>query len=402
MLLEENNIVVEKKKDRKKGFLKFTQLVAAGLIGSIISFGIFSFVKPETIVQSNALPAAKTASVQNSDSNIYTKLSDITQPESVVTNVADKVSPSIVGISVQFVSNDFFSGQNQSSDEGSGIIIRNDGYILTNFHVVSDAINKSTKAISSGSGIDVYLPNQQNTPYKATYIGGDSNTDLAVIKINATDLPVAELGDSDKIKVGELAVAIGNPGGLEFMGSVTAGVISGLNRTIEGEGNSQMKLIQTDAAINPGNSGGALINSQGQIIGVNSAKIEETGFEGIGFAIPINTAKEIANQLITNKYVPGRPLLGISIDTRYNNQIAKVNKLPNGVLVQEVTLLSGADKAGVKSGDIITKFNGQALTSFSDLEAQMSKHKPGDVVTLTVYRKGSTLTLSVTLTEDKG
>ena len=222
----------------------------------------------------------------------------------------------------------------------------------------------------SDAKIEVYLPadSGQTKPYTATVVGKDSKTDLAVIKISASGLPVAELGDSDSLKVGELAVAIGNPGGLEYMGSVTVGVISGLNRTIAIEDNGNTKLIQTDAAINPGNSGGALVNSQGQVIGVNSAKVAEQGFDGMGFAIPINQAKTIVDSLIKTGYVQGRPLLGVSIDQTFDAAAAKQNNVPVGCYVASVQTPSGAATAGIKAKDIITKIDGKAVATFDELE----------------------------------
>ena len=249
----------------------------------------------------------------------------------------------------------------------------------------------------------MFLPSEKDKPYTATVVGRDEQTDLAVIKINATGLPAAELGNSDDLKVGELAVAIGNPGGLEYMGSVTVGVISGLNRTIAIENNGNLKLIQTDAAINPGNSGGALVNSQGQIIGINSAKIASTGFEGLGFAIPINTVKQITDSLMKSGYVTGRPLLGVSIDTTFDEAAAKQYNVPFGLHITDVTPFSSASVAGIKVDDIITKFDGKAVTSYNQLETLKNAHKPGDKVSVEVYRysEKKSLTLDVVLGESK-
>jgi serine protease Do len=194
------------------------------------------------------------------------------------------------------------------------------------------------------------------------------------------------------------------------MGSVTSGIISGLNRTLQFEDGKSMKLIQTDAAINPGNSGGALLNSEGKVIGINSSKIGGEGYEGLGFAIPSNTAKEIAESLIQSGYVKGRPKLGISVDPRFNKDIAAENKVPEGVLVYDVEPLSGAYKSGIKSGDIITKLNGVEIKSFDELEAEKNKCKAGDKVQITFYRipdgksadQGETKTVEVVLGEDMG
>ncbi|OPZ83869.1 MAG: Serine protease Do-like HtrB [Firmicutes bacterium ADurb.Bin419] len=290
----------------------------------------------------------------------------------------------------------------EGSSSGSGIIIRSDGYIMTNNHVISEAVQKGSNKVVNGAKIEVILPNEVDKPYAATVVGRDEKTDLAVLKIDAVDLPAIELGNSDEIKVGELAVAIGNPGGLEYMGSVTAGVISGLNRTIALDQNNELKLIQTDAAINPGNSGGALVNSEGQLIGINTAKISGDGFEGLGFAIPVNKAKEITDNLIEFKYVKGRPSIGISINQSFNEDIAARYKVPAGVLVEDVSPLSGAYNAGLQRGDIITKINGTAIKTYSELNEIKNKNKVGDTIKIEVYRDGETLTMEVVLGEDKG
>ena len=262
--------------------------------------------------------------------------------------------------------------------------------------------------MAQGASINVILPILIDETYSATVVGRDEKTDLAIIKIDLTELPAADLGNSDELKVGELAVAIGNPGGLEFMGSVTSGIISGLNRVVQVSETQELKVIQTDAAFNPGNSGGALVNSRGEVIGVNTVKISATGYEGLGFAIPINVAKEIADSLMSDGYVKGRPQLGVSIDPRYTEEIAKRNNAPMGLLVGEVIPISGAYNAGVKTGDIITEFNGVAIKSFNELEAEKNKFKAGDTIKLKVYRitsmeplEGEYLTLEVTLGEDK-
>ncbi len=333
------------------------------------------------------------------------KLDTNQDADAPVTDIAEKVSPSIVGISVTNTSRSqgyfFFQQQQAQPSEGSGIIIKSDGYIMTNFHVIENALNSSGK-VSSNAKIQVILPNQKDKPYTAQLVGGDKKTDLAVLKIDGTNLPAVTLGNSDNIKVGELAVAIGNPAGLEYMGSVTVGVISGLNRTIPIEDGKELKLIQTDAAINPGNSGGALLNSKGQVIGINTAKIGANGYEGLGFAIPINKAKEVTDSLMQYKYVKGRALLGIEADGSFTEDVAKQYDVPVGVLVKNVTPFSGAYKAGIQAGDIITKFKGKAVKSTEEINEIKASMKPGDIVDVEVYRDGETKTLKVTLSEDKG
>lgn len=316
-----------------------------------------------------------------------------------VTEIAKKVGPSIVGIKMTVKTNtrSFFFGSSSPSTsdaEGSGIIISSDGYIMTNYHVVEYANPNSN---IKDTTLKVYLPDKREATAK--YIGGDSDNDLALIKIDLTNLPVAELGDSSSVEVGDLAVAIGNPLGMEFAGSVTSGVISALNRQLT-TGNVSLNLIQTDAAINPGNSGGALLNSKGQVIGINSAKISVTGVEGLGFAIPINTAKPIVEQLKQYGYVKGKPLVGIS-GQEVSEDISSMYGIPVGIYVVEVPAGGAAANAGIKKGDVLTKLDGKQIKTMSDIDAIKKLHKAGDTVDIVVIRGDKTLTLKLTFTEDK-
>lgn len=392
-------------KGRLKGLL--APMIIVALISSLVTGGIvgayFTFGLPQNYQGSNT--------GNNSYINETKRIEIVDQTTSPETAVAEKVSPSIVGVAVSYRYNDMFFGTQESQGSGSGIIYRSDGYIITNSHVIESAmLGSSGNEISPGSKIEIILPNQVDKPYAATVVGRDPKTDIAVLKINASELPAAEFGNSDEVKVGEKAIAIGNPAGLEFMGSLTSGYISGLNRKIEFENGKTLRLIQTDAAINPGNSGGALLNSRGQVIGINTSKIGGSGYEGLGFAIPSNSAKEIADSLIESGYVKGRPQIGISVDTRFNKEIADRNNVPMGILVADVTPLSAAYNAGIKKGDIITHFNGVAISSFSELETEKNKFKAGDTVEITLYRMpengpldaGTTMTLKLTLGEDKG
>lgn len=314
-----------------------------------------------------------------------------------VTTIAKKVGPSIVGIrmTVSGTRQSYFGGTNAQTAEGSGIIISKDGYIMTNYHVVSSADPKGGAA--NRTVLEVFLPDGRNA--KATFKGGDVRTDLAVIKVDLNNLPVAELGDSSRLEVGELAVAIGNPLGMEFAGSVTVGVISALNRTVEMD-DKVMNLIQTDAAINAGNSGGALVNSQGQVIGINSVKISETGVEGLGFAIPINDAKPIVDQLLMYGYVKGRVSIGIS-GIEITNTLASFYDIPKGIYIQEVTSGSGAEKAGIQPGDILTSLAGKKVETINDLDKIMDAYKPGVSVTVTVVRENAKMNLKLTFDEQK-
>jgi len=379
------------------GGIVFSARFSDSAIGSYIQKFIPENAKIDVNNQNNSNPGAQ----QNIEPYTYKKV-EIIQSNSPVSEIYEKVSPSVVGIRVTAPVQDFIFGYRQVPGEGSGIIIRSDGYILTNNHVIEPAFSQTTGRQITNAKIEVFLPGKLDKPYAAKVIGRDPKTDLAVIKIEAKNLPAAELGDSDKIRVGELAVAIGNPGGLQYMSSVTAGIISGINRTIKTEDGKDLTLIQTDAAINPGNSGGALVNSKGQVIGVNTIKIVQTGFEGLGFAIPINKAKEISNDLINYTFVRNRPRLGVYIDQRFTEEIAKRYNVPMGLLVSDVEPLSAAYKAGIRPNDIIVGFDGQEVKTFDKLEELKNKHKPGDKVMVKIYRDGKTFELEVTLGEDTG
>ena len=288
---------------------------------------------------------------------------------SPVVPIAKKVSPSIVAIKIKKAYRDWFGGQYESEGTGSGIIIDAEGHIVTNNHVVEDS-----------NDIIVVLNNGKELSAKV--VGRDAATDLAVIKVDEKNLPYAEFGDSSKLEVGELAVAIGSPMGTDYAGSVTAGIISGLNRKVP-VGDRPMTLIQTDAAINPGNSGGALVNSEGKVVGINTVKFVENRVEGMGFAIPINESKPIIQQLIKNKKVY-RPYLGIQGQT-IDKETAKQYNVPRGVLVGAVIKGSGAERAGMERGDIITKIDDKTINTVEELIEIVRSHKLGDVLKVEVY-----------------
>jgi len=402
----------KKTKRKPKGFLFYMIIVSliSSIIGGAVVFAAFQFVAPalEPSISGylNGIIPEKTGDngeVSSKDNSETYKKVVIETTDSPVTAIAEKVSPSVVGIRVtRAAQRDFLFWTMPTMGEGSGIIMSSDGYIMTNNHVIEGALDSRSNKLLQGAKIEVFLPTEKEKPYTATVVGRDSDTDLAVIKIDAKGLKAAEFGDSSKLKVGELAVAIGNPAGLNFMSSVTAGIISGLDRKIMVSEDEEMTYIQTDAAINEGNSGGALVNSEGKVIGVNTAKIAAVGYEGLGFAIPINKALEITQMLIESGYVRGKPLIGIKGHLEYTEDFAKRNNLPPGVYVYEVELMSPAERAGIEKGDIITKFNGQAVKSIDELNKLKNKHKPGEEVELEIYRDGKTLKLKVVLGEDKG
>lgn len=299
--------------------------------------------------------------------------------------VAKTVGPAVVGITNKAVAHDIFNRAFETEGVGSGVIFRNDGYIITNNHVIAGA-KEIIVSLSDGNSVN------------GTLIGTDEMTDIAVVKVDAKDLPTAELGDSDEVVVGEPAIAIGNPMGLEFQGSVTVGVISALNRTLD-LNDRRVKLFQTDAAISPGNSGGALVNADGEVIGINSAKLATTGVEGMGFAIPINTVKAIVNELMDKGYV-ARPYLGVTIfdkptAARYGYQLS----IEKGVYVFQVGLDSPAGRAGFQRGDIILSIDGKEVNSVADVRNAVAAHKVGDKVKILCDRDGKQETVEVTLEE---
>lgn len=320
---------------------------------------------------------------------------------------ANKILPSIVGIEVTYnvtsSMSSFYGMFNQKTPStstatasGSGIIISNDGYILTNNHVVSSSSSTTYYDISEATSVKVKLQNDDKE-YEAKIIGKDSQTDLAVLKIEASNLTPAEFADSDSIKVGEFAMAVGNP--LDLGTTITCGVISAVSREVSDSDGNKYTCIQTDAAINSGNSGGALVNSEGKVIGINTMKVSSTGVEGIGFAIPINSTISVTNDLITYNKVR-RPYIGIS-GRNLDEQTASKNNLTAGIYVVSVEEYSAAEKAGVKAGDIITEFDGNKVLTMEELNNIKNNHAIGDTVSLKLVRNGSEKQLSITLGESK-
>ena len=312
---------------------------------------------------------------------------------------ANKILPSIVGIQIEYNVTSMFSifGGNQSSTAtatGSGIIISDDGYILTNNHVVSSSESEAYYQVSEATKITVTLFND-DTQYEATIVGTDEETDLAVIKIDATGLTQAEFADSDSIKVGEFAMAVGSPLGLQS--TITCGVVSAVNREVTDTDGKTYTLIQTDAAINAGNSGGALVNSEGKVIGVNTLKLTGDDVEGMGFAIPINSTTDITSQLIQYSKVR-RPYIGVT-GMDLDAETARKNNLVEGIYVKDVETFSAAEKGGIKIGDVIIKADGKDIKTMDELNEIKNSHSIGDEMTITVNRDGQEKDLTITLGE---
>ena len=313
---------------------------------------------------------------------------------------ANKILPSIVGIKVEYTVSSNFSiygmgtAKSEASASGSGIIISDDGYILTNNHIVATSSSESYYQVSDANKVTVTLYND-DTEYEAKIVGKDEQTDLAVIKIEKTGLSKAEFADSDSIKVGEFAMAVGNPLGMQS--SITCGVVSAVNREVTDSDGKKFTLIQTDAAINSGNSGGALVNGEGKVIGINTLKLSGTGIEGMGFAIPINSTTDITSQLIQYGKVK-RPYIGIS-GVDLDEKTAKVYNLVVGVYVKSIEDFSAAEKAGVKVGDVIVEADGKKITSMNELNEIKNSHKIGDELKIKVNRNNKTEELTLTLGE---
>ena len=302
-----------------------------------------------------------------------------------IPDIVTKVSPSVVGISCM---------TNRGAATGTGIIMSEDGYIITNAHVVSDA-----------QTIQVLLPksyadensSEEDLTVKAQLVGKDTQTDIAVLKIDKKGLTKAEFGKSSDLKVGEVAIVIGNPLGFELANSVTAGIISALDRTINIEDRT-MNTIQTDASINNGNSGGPLINAYGQVIGITSAKVTSSYGEGLGFAIPIDEAIPIVKELIAHGYVTGRPTLGVSGEN-VSNVYAQYYNIPKGFFVKKVNPGSAAEKAGIKVDDIVIGIEGKLIESMEEFNKIKKNYKAGDTIKVSVYRDKKIIDLDVTLDE---
>lgn len=335
--------------------------------------------------------SSKTASVSK---NGY-KLEDATGSKMTVQEVTNKTKDSVVEIKTESVSADAWMQQYVTEGAGSGVVMTADGYIMTNNHVI-DGASKITVTTSD------------DKEYEAKLVGTDSITDIAVLKISAKNLTPATYGNSDQLAVGDMAVAIGNPLG-ELGGTVSAGIISALDRELAIDGKT-MTLLQTDASINPGNSGGGLFNGDGQLIGIVVAKSSGSNVEGLGFAIPINKAADVAQQLMDKGYVSDQPSTGMSYAESSqgngaaqffgNSQDSQSQSSSAAVYIQEVTG-TNAKKAGFQSGDLVYAVDGTRITSFNTLSSIVTSHKVGDKLTYTIVRGNQTKEIKLTLEEKK-
>ena len=377
-----NSINDKKNKKNKSGMRnRIVSYIIIGVICSTLGGVGSAIVTMNLMNNANDTTSPKVASTKvssNAKARLITSNStqDLTVPE-----IVKKVNPSVVAISTKSTSagTNLTGKTSEQEGVGTGIIFNKNGYILTNYHVISGVKNVKV-TLSNGKEVS------------AEVINYDSASDIAVIKLaNNTKVPgVAEFGNSDELQVGESVVAIGNPLGKEFLGSVTTGIVSALNRQVSIE-NKNLRFIQTDAAINPGNSGGPLVNTKGQVIGINTAKIGEEGVEGLGFSIPINIVNPKIETLV-------KPMLNIGITCRDITQdMSKQYNIPVGVYISQIQESSSAEKSGMKAADIITEFAGEKIKTVDDLNKIKATHKAGDVVKIQLTRNGKIIKINLTL-----
>lgn len=372
-----NNSSVPNNKKHKRGLMSyFVVALIAALIGGLVS----AYIAPSYLY-------GKIIPIPNNDSNNYQAENiniETTEDMSVVSAVAKKSMKSVVGITTLTTQRDPFYGSRKAQGVGSGVIVDSNGYILTNSHVIHD-----------GKAEKITVQFEDGTKKEGKVLWNEAALDLAMIKVDAKNLPAAELGNSDDLIVGEPAIAIGNPLGLQFQRTVTSGVISGLERTIKSSNIVMENLIQTDASINPGNSGGPLLNSEGKVIGINTAKI--TSAEGLGFSVPINVAKPIINQVIKEGSFD-MVFLGVSGTQveKYEKALGVDISAEEGFIVIEVVKDSPANEAGLRPMDIIKKIDDHEVIDFNTLRKALYNYKKGDKATLTVLRNGEEQQIEVT------
>lgn len=388
---------------KSSGFGKTILLpFVSGMLGCALvigtCFGVPS-VKEKLIGETSVNTTVQTSTPSGTTTNLIS----LSNYSNTAVFAANKILPSIVGIQVTYTttSNSMFGFGMPTTSEatatGSGIIISEDGYIVTNNHVIDTSSSSSSYSyydISDATSVKIKLHGSDEL-YDAEIVGQDSQTDLAVLKIDKTGLTAAEFADSDKATVGEFAMAVGSPLGLDT--TVTTGIISAVNREVEADGTTYV-CIQTDAAINSGNSGGALVNGDGKVIGINTLKLSGSGVEGIGFAIPINSTTDIIDDLIEyNKVL--RPYIGITGIDLDESTVRRYKLATLGVYIQSVENFSPAEKAGLQSGDIIIKADGQEIKTMDELNNIKNTHQIGETMTLTINRNGDEKEVTITLEE---
>lgn len=379
-----------KNSNRKQIATTVVASFVSAVVGGACALGVYVGLNKEP---AKVLETSKTNTgsiVETSNPNLSQV--SLTNYSDTAIYAAQKALPSMVSISVEYDVN-YMGMKKAVAGSGSGVILSEDGYILTNNHVISSADSSSFYQVSDAKSIKVKIYGD-DTEYSAEIIGTDSQTDLAVLKIDKTGLTAAELGDSSSVQIGEFVLAIGNPYNLDY--SVTAGIISALNREMTVE-NTTYNVIQADCAINSGNSGGALVNSKGEVIGITTLKLAGDGIEGVSFAIPVNETVPIYKELIEKGKI-SRPFVGISgIDL--DEATAIRNGLTKGIYVDSVVSGSGAEDAGIMAGDVIVSFDGKDVSTMDELNAIKNTKTIGDKIEIKLYRKSELKTFTITLKE---
>ena len=382
----------KEKKPHGKWVKALCMCLVCALLGGVCGAGIMAGSMNSRIAaveQRLEEQAKETLSIGSQTSSTPAPVSTTTAAKPVAA-IYDQACNEVVGITTEVTYTNFFGQTSSSAVSGSGFIVSPDGYILTNYHVIE-------YAYKGNYAITVML--HDGTRYDASIVGVEDCNDIAVLKIDASGLDPVTFGDSDKLSVGDDVYAVGNPlGELEF--SMTTGHVSALDRLITTDESSEaINMFQIDAAVNSGNSGGPVYNANGEVVGIVTAKYSDTGVEGLGFAIPINDAAKIANDLITKGYVTGKAYMGVSIDERYNSMYSQYYNMPIGAFVKSVESGSCAESAGIQAGDIITRLGDVEITGYSDLKQAIKQYSAGDSAELELYRAGESRTLTVTFDE---
>ena len=392
--MEENDFVQKfnysKNSNRKQIATTVVASFVSAVVGGACALGVYVGLNKEPAKTIETAKTNTSTVVETSNPNLSQV--SLTNYSDTAIYAAQKALPSMVSISVEYDVN-YMGMKKAVAGSGSGVILSEDGYILTNNHVISSADSSSFYQVSDAKSIKVKIYGD-DTEYSAEIIGTDSQTDLAVLKIDKTGLTAAEFGDSSSVQIGEFVLAIGNPYNLDY--SVTAGIISALNREMTVE-NTTYNVIQADCAINSGNSGGALVNSKGEVIGITTLKLAGDGIEGVSFAIPINETVPIYKELIEKGKI-SRPFVGISgIDL--DEATAIRNGLTKGIYVDSVVSGSGAEDAGIMAGDVIVSFDGKDVSTMDELNAIKNTKNIGDKIEIKLYRKSELKTFTITLKE---
>ncbi len=405
-------------KHKKNGFLKAAAFILCiAIAGAAGAFGykiykdhqddneLSEFTSASQMDNKAVDDEEEEESVSGSSDNYSLTLFDLAARDDAkpIPDIVEDIMPSVVGVSATFEFTQQYSFFGWSSDPtteemigtGTGIIMSEDGYIVTNAHCIYD----DSSTYHAGEAIEVSVLFSDESEHEAKIIAYDVETDIAILKVDETGLKPATFGDSDELRKGELVIAVGNPLGFDLFGTVTSGIVSDCDRMIN-INDKKMNLIQTDAAINSGNSGGPLLNSCGQVIGINSAKMSSSygsaSIEGLGFAIPITEAKHIVDELLNNGYVSGRPQLGITT-TEITETYSNYFNIPMGVYIREVVAGGAADLAGIQIGDVIIAVEDEPIKTTEELNEIKNRYKAGDTITLTISRAGQDIDVRVTL-----